>query len=269
MHSSVYEQHVQQQIQILVFSSSCRRSRVDDCARWVISVTMLWQCINNNTSLTRTQEKRRLFDRYHEDAFCELDDLEVKRLVTLYNSMQMTLRSSRRVAHNSNSSNNRDRPLSSHTGVGHHHASSSSSSSSTGASVAMRNFQLRRANSSNLNCYTSSVCAPAIMSSASSNDRRRSINQLTRGDYESACVTLRRTNSTNLTPDARTKSSDVTLNVHHHHTNSNDVSHLRPSSTPAHSMMGERRRRQLPQCPQAYRWNQYTWIIYFLSLLSF
>ena len=193
------------------------------------------------------EEKRRLFDRYHEDAFCQLDDLEVKRLVTLYNSMQMTLRSNRRINHSS--SNNRDRPLSSH---GTHHSSPSSSSGVT--SMSLRNFQLRRANSSNLNCYSSSVCTSAAMISSPSNDRRRSINQLTRGDYESACVTLRRTNSTNLpAPNLRkpVDGSHGTLNINH--LTSDEASHSRPSSTPAHSMMGERRRRQLPQCPQAYR----------------
>lgn len=194
------------------------------------------------------EEKRRLYDRYHEDAFCDLDDLEVKRLVTLYNSMQMTLRNNRRVNY---INSNRDRPSSSH-GSHHSPSSSSSSSSSTVTSMTLRNFQLRRANSSNLNCYTSSVCTPMI--SSPSNDRRRSINQLTRSDYESACVTLRRTNSTNLTtPNLRKLQDGTHASLNINHVTSDDASVSRPSSTPAHSLIGERRRRQLPQCPQAYR----------------
>lgn len=147
--------------------------------------------------------------------------------------MQMTLRSNRRI---NNTNSNRDRPLSSHSS---HHSSVPSNS--------IRNYALRRANSSNLNCYSSSVCTSII--SSPSNDRRRSINQLNHTDCDSACVTLRRTNSTNLTPNTR-KYHDGTLNININ--SSDNVSLLRPSSTPAHSMIGEsRRRRQLPQCPQA------------------
>ena len=182
--------------------------------------------------------------------------MEVKRLVAQYDSMQVTLRSRRRAATGVNC--DRQRPFTSdlpcHSSSSPARASSSTSSSSStslATTGVTRNYQLRRANSSNLHYYPGDT-SPVVRSP---NTRRRSVNQLISSQLNS--VTIRRASSTNDEPNMSSLRIG-TNNFRNESEITNCLPPSRPSSTPIYSTMSSgsnhhrnRRRRQLPQCPDA------------------
>lgn len=215
--------------------------------------------------------------------------MEVKRLVTLYDSMQVTLRSRRRAAINNFATDGQQRPFTSSehhlssrsssssaatattsrpSGASHSSSSPPRASSSSGSSSSYsfapgstRNYQLRRVNSSHLNYYSNNCDNSNVVKSP--NTRRRSVTQLTgthnhHHPHHFNSVTIRRASSTSNDEPNMSLLRIGNCNLRNEsETSLNCLPPSRPSSTPIYSVSSgslnhrsHRRRRQLPQCPE-------------------